>query len=106
VSTVTAPDVQNFRFRLIAPGEPTSEREYPFIILGYLGALFRWTSKADNEHWNVVAQRQRGPWRRFETIYRASFMHSADAAAHLGAVRQRVENGESIPATPAGTETA
>ena len=107
VSTVTAPDGQHFRFLLIAPGEPTSDREYPFIILSYVAAGFFRGAKLpfDNDYWIVVAQRQRGPWRGFETIHRASFLKSADAAEHLRTVRQRVENGESIPATQIGTDS-
>ncbi len=102
VSTPTAPDGASLRLCLIGPGEPTGDREYPFIILGYLGALFvrDWSPKTDNEQWIVVVQRQRGPWRGFDTIHRASFTKPADAAAHLESLRHRIEAGEVIPTTP------
>jgi hypothetical protein len=103
ISTATTPNGDELRLRLIAPGEPTGEREYPFIILGYIGAFLMrgsWTPRTDNERWIVMVQRQRGPWRGFDTIYEMSFASSAEAVAHLQGVRHRIESGEPIPAAP------
>ena len=104
VSTLTAHDGASLRLCLIGPGEPTGDREYPFIILGYLGylgafLLRHWTPRSHNEQWVVVVQRQRGPWRGFDTIHRAAFATGADAAAHLERLRHRFEAGEAIPTT-------
>ncbi|MEO8266167.1 MAG: ATP-binding protein [Ilumatobacteraceae bacterium] len=44
----------------------------------------------------MVVQRQRGPWRGFDTIHRASFATAADAVDHLEGLRHRIEAGESI----------
>ena len=102
MSTLTAHDGTSLRLRLIGPGEPTGDREYPFIILGYLGAfvLRHWTPRSDNEQWVVVVQRQRGQWRGFDTIHRAAFATGTDAAALLEGLRHRIEAGEAILTTP------
>ena len=101
VSTVSGPNGETRRLRLVAPGEPVGEREYPLILRGYVGMFVwlpgRWGTKADNDRWVVLVQRQRGPWRGFDTIHNASFDKAADAAAYLQAVRRCIEAGEPIP---------
>lgn len=99
LSTVQAPDGQRCRLRLLAPGEP-ERGEGPFATLSL---VLYWLTRglvqlvAPSTRWVVLVQRQRGPWRGFETLHSASFVELADAERHARQVRATIERGEPLP---------
>ena len=106
VSTASGPNGETRRLRLVPPGDPVGERDYPFILRGYSGLFLRFPGlrapQADNCQWVVLVQRQRGPFRGFDTVHSASFSTPADAAAYLQAMRRCIEAGDPLP-PPAGS---
>lgn len=99
LSTVQAPDGRRCRIRVLAPGEP-ERGEGPFAMLSI---VLHWVTRglvtliAPSTRWVVLVQRQRGPWRGFETLHSASFVELADAERHARQVRTAIEHGQPLP---------
>jgi hypothetical protein len=97
---VNDPDGRHYQLRLMPPGEPGSG-EARFAVVSILKRVLTrglWVHNDANRNWVAVVQRQRGPWRRFETVESKSFAVYKPAAQYLLEVRKLIKAGE-YPAT-------
>jgi len=89
-------DGRRYRLRLIAPGEPVSHEGAvnTGIALATLLSRGSWTPRSSNQSWVVRLERQRGPWRGFDTLRSSTFTDVGDAERHLRSLRDALERGE------------
>lgn len=92
-------DGRRYRLRLIAPGEPLSHEGAvnTGIALAALISRGSWAPSSSNQQWVVRLERQRGPWRGFDTLHSSAFADVGDAERHLTRVRDALERGEDVP---------
>lgn len=99
LSTVQAPDGERYRIRVLTPGEPQrGEGLFATLAIALQFATRGLVSlREPSTRWTVLVQRQRGPWRGFDTLRSASFVEPVDAERFAQQVSAAIERGEPLP---------